>query len=163
MSAIAGSAQSAAVVSSSRSKVLHIGLWVAQVVLALAFAMAGFLKVTKSLADLSQNMPFVASLPGALVRFIGVSELAGAVGLILPALTRIKSVLTAWAGVGLATVMVLASLFHLSRGEVDKLPVPVVLGGIAAFIAWGRFRKARIPSRLAWEGRASRDRQEMRP
>jgi hypothetical protein len=61
--------------------------------------------------------------------------------------TRIKPVLTAWAGVGLAAVMVLATLFHLSRGEVNKLPVTVVLGGIATFIAWGRFRKARIPSR----------------
>lgn len=146
MSAIAGSAQSAAVVSSSR-KGLHLSLWVAQVVLALAFAMAGFPKVAKSLADVSQSVPFAATLPGLLVRFIGVSELAGAVGLILPALTRIKPVLTAWAGAGLTTVMVLASLFHLSRGEVDKLPVTVVLGGIAAFIAWGRFGKARIPSR----------------
>ena len=147
MSAIAGSAQSAAVVSSPRSKGLHIGLWVAQVVLALVFAMAGVPKVAKSLADVSQDVPFLATLPGALVRFIGVSELVGAVGLTLPALTRVKPVLTAWAGVGLATVMVLASLFHLSRGEVDKLPVPVVLGGIAAFIAWGRFRTARIPCR----------------
>jgi putative oxidoreductase len=147
MSAIAGSAQSAAVVSPPRSKGLHIGLWVAQVALALAFVMAGFAKVAEPLADLSQKMPFVAALPGALVRFIGFSELAGAVGLILPALTRIKPVLTAWAGVGLATAMVLASLFHISRGEVDKLPAPLVLGGIAAFIAWGRFGKARIPSR----------------
>lgn len=146
MSAIAGSAQSAAVVSSPR-RGLHLALWVAQVVLALVFAMSGFPKVAKSLADISRDLPFMATMPGALVRFIGVSELAGAVGLILPALTRFKPLLTAWAGVGLATVMVLASVFHLSRGEVDKLPVNVVLGGIAAFIAWGRFRKARIPSR----------------
>ena len=148
MSAIAGSALRAAVVSSPPSKGLRIGLWVAQAVLALVFAMAGFLKVAKSLADISQSVPFVATMPGALVRFIGVSELAGAVGLILPALTRIKPVLTAWAGVGLAAVMVLAALFHLSRGEVDHLPVTVVLGGIAAFIAWGRFRGAPIRGRV---------------
>jgi hypothetical protein len=56
-------------------------------------------------------------------------------------------VLTAWAGVGLVAVMVLAAAFHISRGEVQMLPVPVVLGGMAAFVAWGRFGKARIASR----------------
>ena len=147
MSAIASSAQSAAVVSSPRSKGLHVGLWVAQVALALVFTMSGFPKVAKSLADISQSVPVLATMPGALVRFIGASELIGAVGLILPAVTRIKPVLTAWAAVGLATVMVLASLFHLSRGQVEMLPVTVLLGGIAAFIAWGRFRRAQILSR----------------
>jgi len=148
MSAIAGSAQSTAVVSSRQSKGLHVALWVAQIALAGMFVMAGFAKLTQPLADLSQKMPFVAAIPGALVRFIGVAELAGAVGLILPALTRVKPALTAWAAVGLATIMLLASLFHISRGEMDKLPAPLVLGAIAAFIAWGRFGKARIPSRL---------------
>ena len=147
MSTIASGAESNTVVSPQQSKGLNVGLWVAQVALAFAFAMAGFAKVAQPIAEVAQKMPFAAVLPEWLVRFIGVSELAGAVGLILPALTRIKPLLTAWAAVGLATVMVLAMVFHISRGEMNNLPGPLVLGAIAAFIAWGRFGKAPIPSR----------------
>jgi uncharacterized membrane protein YphA (DoxX/SURF4 family) len=147
MSASAGSIQSAAVVGTPRSRGLHIGLWVAQVVLALVFAMAGLSKLTQPIAELAKSIPSVATLPQALVRFIGVSEFAGALGLILPSVTRIKPMLTAWAAVGLIAVMVLAFVFDAWHGEAQALPVNVVLGGLAAFVAKGRFGKARIPSR----------------
>ena len=147
MSASAGSIQSAAVVSAPRSRGLHIGLWVAQGVLALVFAMAGLSKLTQPVAALAKSIPYVMTMPEALVRFIGVSELAGALGLILPSVTRIKPVLTAWAAVGLIAVMVLAVVFNVWHGEAQALPVNVVLGGLAAFVAKGRFGKARIPSR----------------
>jgi putative oxidoreductase len=81
------------------------------------------------------------------VRFIGVAELAGALGLLLPALTRRKPVLTAWAATGLVVVMALAGVVHIARGEPQVVPVNLVLGGMAAFIAWGRFRGARIAPR----------------
>ena len=55
--------------------------------------------------------------------------------------------LTAWAATGLATVMALASIVHLVRGEPQVLPVNFVLGGLAAFIAWGRFGRAAIAPR----------------
>jgi len=58
-----------------------------------------------------------------LVRFIGVSELAGALGLILPAATRIRPGLTPLAALGLSTIMALAMLFHLVRGEPQALPI----------------------------------------
>jgi hypothetical protein len=67
--------------------------------------------------------------------------------LLLPALTRIKPSLTALAGAGLATIMLLASLFHISRGEPQVLPVNLVFGGLAAFVAWGRWKKAPIAAR----------------
>jgi hypothetical protein len=67
--------------------------------------------------------------------------------LVLPAATRIKPALTPLAALGLATVMVLASLTHLLRGEVQMLPVTAVLAGLAAFVAWGRARKAPIAPR----------------
>jgi hypothetical protein len=86
---------------------------------------------------LSQALGWAGSAP-ALVRFIGIAELAGAAGLLLPMLTRIKPRLTAHAGLGLATVMTLASIFHVFRGELQALPLTITLGAVAAFVAWGR-------------------------
>ncbi len=129
------------------SKGLHIGLWVVQVLLALMFLFAGTMKTFQPIAALAAQMGWVASVPAALVRFIGVSELAGGLGLTLPAATRVKPVLTPVAAIGLVTVMVLAAIFHASRGEFDKLPVNVVIGALAAFVAWGRLKKAPITAR----------------
>jgi hypothetical protein len=120
---------------------------VAQVLLALAFGLAGFGKATAPMAELVKSMTWAADVGEPLVRFIGAAELAGALGLLLPSLTRIVPRLTALAGVGLATVMVLAMAFHISRGEARFIGFNIVLGGLAAFVAWGRFRKAPIAAR----------------
>jgi putative oxidoreductase len=134
-----------ALATKARGKGWHIGLWVAQVLLAIAFGMAGFMKLATPYADLVQKMAWVKQTPEALVKFIGVAELAGALGLILPAATRIKPFLTPLAATGFIVIMVLAIGLHLSLGE---MPVPdVILGGIAAFIAWGRWRRAPISPR----------------
>lgn len=132
--------------SAPPSKALHISLWVAQVLLALAFGMAGAMKTFTPLAELATKLAWVSSA-GALVRFIGISELAAAIGLILPAATRIKPSLTPLAGAGLVVIMVLALAFHAVQGEFSSLPVNLVLGGLAAFVAWGRFKKAPIQPR----------------
>ncbi len=126
------------------SKGFHIALWVVQVLLALAFGMAGIMKATTPLAELAAKMPWVNTVPSSMVRFIGTSEFLGAVGLILPSVTRVKPNLTPIAGGGLVLVMILASVFHITRGEMGALPVNVVLGGLAAFVAWGRTKKAPI-------------------
>ena len=128
---------------------LRIALWVAQILLAVAFGMSGLMKLTTPVADLAQQMAWVGSVPAGLVRFIGAAELAGAIGLILPALTRIQPRLTALAAVGLIVVMVLASIVHASRGEFGMLPVNLVLGALAAFVAWGRGKAAPIAPRGA--------------
>jgi putative oxidoreductase len=127
------------------SKALNIVLWILQGVLAVGFAASGLMKLTQPVAVLAHNpnMAWTAAVPLALLRFIGASEVAGALGLILPAVTKIRPVLTPIAASGLALVMVLAGAFHLSRGEAGALPVNVLLGGLAAFVAWGRFRGAR--------------------
>jgi uncharacterized membrane protein YphA (DoxX/SURF4 family) len=129
-----------------RSKGLHIGLWIVQVLLALSFTGAGLMKLTTPIADLAQKMPMAASSPG-LIRFIGLAEVLGAIGVVLPAATRIKPQLTPLAAVGLLTIMVLATAFHISRGEISAIPAPIVLGSLAAFVAWGRTRKAPIAPR----------------
>lgn len=133
--------------SPSPSRGLNIGLWVAQVLLALAFMAAGFGKSTMPPEALLAQFPWAASSGVALVRFIGVSELLGGLGLLLPAATRIKPFLTPLAAIGLATIMVLAAGFHLVRGEFPAIVFNAILGGIAAFIAWGRLKKAPIAPR----------------
>jgi putative oxidoreductase len=132
--------------SNSPSHRLHIALWVVQAILAATFGMAGVMKTMTPIDELAQKAPWVADMPG-LVRFIGIAELAGAAGLILPAATRILPGLTALAAAGLVAIMVLATAYHLSRGEMQSLPITIVLGGLALFVAWGRFRKAPIAPR----------------
>jgi putative oxidoreductase len=124
---------------------VNIILWLVQILLACAFGMAGVMKSTQPVDVLAANgIAWAPQLPLALVRFIGISEFLGAVGLILPALTKIKPFLTPLAALGLLTIMILAMGFHVSRGEAGALPANIVLGGLAAFVAWGRTSKAPI-------------------
>jgi len=124
------------------SKGLSIALWIIQAFLALGFLASGLMKLTTPIEKLTAMMPWVSAVPGLLVRFIGLAEILGAVGLVLPALTRIRPRLTPWAAIGLLVIMLLAVGFHATRGELQVLGAPVVFGGMPAFVAWGRFRKA---------------------
>lgn len=133
--------------NSASSKGLHIGLWVVQAILGLMFLAGGSMKATQPIAELAPQMVWVNAMPEALVRFIGVSEVLGGLGLILPAATRIKPLLTPLAGVGLALIMLLAGLFHLARAEFGAIVMNVVLGGLAMFVAWGRTKKQPISPR----------------
>lgn len=131
------------------SKILHFSLWGAQILLALAFMGAGAMKLSQSQADIlamGEHMAWAGRVPAALIKFIGLSELLGGLGLILPAATRIKPVLTPIAAAALALVMALAAGFHLMYGEMAIGP-NIGFGALAAFIAWGRFRKAPIQPR----------------
>ena len=92
------------------------------------FLAVGAMKATQPIAVLVDTLGWPAAVPAALVRVIGVAELLGGLGLILPAATRVKPMLTPLAGVGLAMVMLLATIFHISRGELGALPLPLVLG-----------------------------------
>lgn len=128
-------------------RALNITLWVLQVLLAAAFVMSGFSKVAMPMTQLATQLPWVTDFPALLVRFIGVAEIAGAIGLILPSLFRVRPSLTPLAALGLVAVMLLASAFHLSRGETMMLPVNLLLAALAGFVAWGRSRKAPIQPR----------------
>jgi putative oxidoreductase len=129
------------------SKALHVGLWVVQGLLGAMFLAVGAMKATQPIAVLVDTLGWPAAVPPALVRVIGVAEFLGGLGLILPAATRVKPMLTPLAAVGLATVLLFATMFHISRGELGALPLPLVLGAVAAFIAWGRAAKAPIAPR----------------
>ena len=126
-------------------KGLKVGLWVAQGLLAVAFTGAALMKLTQPYDVLATQQAWVKLFSADVVKLIGTVELLGVLGLILPSVTRILPVLTPIAAVGLALTMVGAGLTHLRIGE---LPVPnVILGGLAAFVAWGRFTRAPIAPR----------------
>lgn len=117
---------------------LSFWVWVASAALAALYAAAGGFKGFKSKEDLAKSLPYTSDLPFGLVRFIGYSELAGALGLILPALTGILPGLTPLAALGLVLIQVLAILFHLRRSEFSVLPMNIVLLALAAFVLWAR-------------------------
>lgn len=125
----------------------NIALWVVQILLAVAFGFGGFIKMTWSMDMLTAQMVWPGALPVWLVRFIGVSEFAAGIGLVLPALTRIRPSLTVLAATGLALVMLLAVFFHISRGEYSVLGTNLAFGAMAVFVAWGRSKKAPIHPR----------------
>lgn len=130
------------------SKALNIALWIAQVAFGSLFLVAGFTKLTLPIPELAVSMNYADDIPESMMRFIGLSELLGGIGLLLPSLLRIKPVLTPLAAAGLATVMLLAIVFHIMRGEFPVVIFNLVLGSVAAFIAWGRFKKAPIAPRM---------------
>src|SRR5260221_5817761 len=103
---------------------MKIASWIVQILLALVFLASGSMKLF-AFDQFAASVPALADQRG-LVTFIGIVELAGAIGLILPALTKILTVLTTWAAVGLAIIMVLAAGFHLSRGEFSHAIVTVI-------------------------------------
>jgi uncharacterized membrane protein YphA (DoxX/SURF4 family) len=114
---------------------MKIALWIAQILLALVFIASGFLKLF-AFDQFAASAPALAD-QRTLATFIGIAELAGAIGLIVPAITRVRTILTTWAAVGLATIMVLATGFHLSRGEVSHAVVTTILLALAAFVVFG--------------------------
>jgi hypothetical protein len=94
--------------------------------------------------EIAQQATWMNAVPHALGRFIGYAELAGGLGLIIPAATRIKPWLTPLAALGLAIIMILAIPFHIVRGEASVIWMHTVFAALALFVAWGRWRKAAI-------------------
>lgn len=117
---------------------LNFWLWAAAAVLAVLYLMAGGMKATQPIDKLAAQMKWPADLP-RLTRFVGVAEVLGAIGLILPLATGILPWLTPLAALCLVLVQVLAIGFHVMRKEFQIVPANIVLLALAAFVAWGRF------------------------
>ena len=118
-------------------------LWVVQGLLALLFLFAGGIKLVLPLEQLAGPMP----LPGVFLRFIGVAEVLGAIGLILPGLLRVRPGLTPLAAAGLVIIMIGATAVTLAGGDVVLALIPFVVGLLAAFVAYGRGRLAPLRGR----------------
>jgi uncharacterized membrane protein YphA (DoxX/SURF4 family) len=116
-----------------------IALWVAQVLLAVAFLGAGATKLSQPKEKLAKNMAWVEDFSQPAVRLIGAVEVLGAIGIVLPALTGILPWLTPLAALGLVLTMIGAALTHLRRKEYGNIAMNAVLLVLAAFVAFGRF------------------------
>jgi hypothetical protein len=114
-------------------------LWIVQGLLAALFLSAGGTKLILPL----EKMTGPVELPGPFLRFIGVAEVLGALGLILPGLLRIRPGLTPLAAAGLVVIMLGATVITLVGGEVVLALIPLVVGLLAAFVAYGRWRGLR--------------------
>jgi hypothetical protein len=118
-------------------------LWIVQGLLALLFLWAGGLKLVLPLEQLSGPIP----LPGLFMRLIGVAEVLGAIGLILPGILNIRPGLTPLAAVGLVIIMIGATVLTLAGGDVGMALIPLVVGFLLAFVAYGRWRRFSLLTR----------------
>jgi hypothetical protein len=121
---------------------MNIVLWILQILLAIAFFAHGLLLLFPPAAFVEQMN---ASLPRWFQLFLGWAEILGAVGLTLPAITRIQPWLVTWAAIGIAIVMVSASYYHFARGE--SFVVTLILLAMAVFVAYMRYRVLPIAPR----------------
>jgi len=117
---------------------MNIALWIVQGLLAVAFLMAGGMKLSQPKEKLAERMGWVEDFSQNTVRLIGLLEVLGAIGLILPLALKIWPVLTGLAAVGLVLTMIGAAVTHIRRNEMQMLLPPIVLGLLAAFVAVGR-------------------------
>ena len=122
---------------------MNIVLWVVQILLAAGFLMAGGMKLMTPHDALAAQMAWVNHFPAFAPKLIGLLEVLGAIGLILPALLRIKPELTPLAAACLALLMAGAFITHLVLGEYAMSLPSLVMGLLSAFVAWGR--KNRVP------------------
>ena len=125
---------------------MHIVLWVLQVLLAAAFFAHGWMMLFPPPSVVEQMN---ASLPRWFQLFLGVAEVAAAVGLTLPGLTHILPQLVPAAAAGVMVVMVSATIFHLGRGEISSAVITLLLLAMATFVAYMRWRVHPIRARIA--------------
>ncbi|MEM9963846.1 MAG: DoxX family protein [Asticcacaulis sp.] len=126
---------------------LDIWLWAAQFGLAAIFA-AYAAKAFVDIPTLSRYINWADEVPVWIVRFTGISEGLAAIGLVVPAATRILPVLTPLAAAGMVATQLSALLFHILRGEFIVVPGNLVLLGLCVFVLWGRWKVVPIAGRF---------------
>lgn len=116
---------------------MNIALWVLQILTALAFGGHGFLLISGP-QRMAERVPWVRALPAPFVRLLGLLEILGAIGVVVPAATGVLPSLTVAAAGGLVAMMLLAMLFHVTRREWPNIGLNFVLGALAFAVAYGR-------------------------
>jgi uncharacterized membrane protein YphA (DoxX/SURF4 family) len=119
---------------------MNLTLWIIAIVLAVAFVGSGLLKLVRTKDQLvSSGFGWAEDYSPSTIRLIGVAEILGAIGLIVPALVHIAPILVPLAALGLAVVMIGAAAVHARRKEAPYVAMNAVLLVLAVFVAWGRF------------------------
>lgn len=122
-------------------KGMSVALWSAQILLAALFVFAGVMKFLMPVEELVKQ----SSLPAWFLLFIGVAEVLGGIGLIVPALLRIWPILTPIAACGLVVIMAGAIVVSLPMGAIALFPL--LVGVLAGFVVYGRWRLKPIQAR----------------
>lgn len=140
-----------------KASAMNAVLWTTQVLWGVVFSLNGFGKILcfnpALWNEALREVPWFAAIPQGLFIVIGVCEFLGGIGLILPAMTGVEPRLTPLAACGLTLVMLFAAIFHTARGEYSFVAVNLLLGGVAAFIAYGRsFVRPIAPASLSAVG-----------
>ena len=123
---------------------MNILLWVLQALLAAAFFAHGWLVLAPP-PEIEVQM--LAALPRWFWQFLGVAEIAAAVGLTLPGATRILPGLVTWASAGVMFVMISATIYHIARSEISSAMITFVLLSMATFVAYMRWKVLPIRAR----------------
>ncbi len=129
------------------SKLLHVGLWLVQGLLALTFVGTAVWKLATPIPELGAKMPWMGQVPPGFLYLTAAFDLLGGLGVLLPSVTRIKPGLAVLAALGCVGLMAGAIVFHVSRGEAANTPFNFLLGALSLFVAWGRRSKAPVASR----------------
>ena len=115
---------------------MNIVLWLVQTLLALLFLFTGGMKLIMPIEEMTQQIP----MPGLFLRFIGVCEVLGGLGLVLPWLLGIRPGLTSLAAAGLVIIMIGATATTIMTGQIAISLVPLAVGILCLFVAYGRWR-----------------------
>ncbi len=118
---------------------MNIVLWIIQILLGGALTMSGLTLLTQPKEKIGDKMTFVHDYSKPMLNFIGISKIAGGLGLILPWLTGILPILTPIAATGMAIFMVFAMMHHLKKKEYRSIPVNAVFMILCLLVAYGRF------------------------
>jgi uncharacterized membrane protein YphA (DoxX/SURF4 family) len=133
---------------SSRAIKLSVALWMLQVLLAALFLSAGTLKLVMPAGELARQI----TLPAPFMRFIAIAECLGALGLVLPGLLRIRSSLTPLAASGLVIIMAGATTVTALTAAPIMAVVPLSVGLLSGFVAYGRWRLAPLAPAATLQG-----------
>ena len=126
--------------SESKKPAIHYVLWAVQWLLGLLFLLSGVMKFIMTVEQMTQQV----KLPGLLLHFVGAMEILGGIGLILPGLLRIRPGLTPLAACGIVIIMTGAVVITATSIGVAFALLPLIVGILAAFIAYGRWRLASL-------------------
>ena len=127
---------------------MNILLWIMQILLGIYFTLVGIMHFVVP-PGLPAQMSWMYELSPTLHWISGTAEILGGLGVILPSVTRIKTMLTSLAALGLTMVMVLATIYHLQRGEMTNIPFNIFLAALSAFTAYGRWKLIPLTDRSA--------------